>query len=92
MIIAPAPIPISHVAVEAPRPAQQQTPQETARPVTGPDRVEAVSPEGRRREGGPDQEEAREEQRLPDEAAAQDTSSPAAAGDGEVGQLLDLFV
>lgn len=93
MIIAPAPIPISHAAVEAPRPAPQQTPQETARPVFGPDRTEAIHPEERRRERSRDQE-ARETERPPAEAAPQDAADRAddAAGDGQVGRLLDLFV
>lgn len=91
MLIAPAPIPISHVAVEAPRPAPQQTSQETARPVIGPDRTEAIHPEQRRRERRHDQE-ARETEQPPEAAAPQDAAGPAADGDGEVGRLLDLFV
>ena len=96
MIIIPAPIPISHVAVEPPRPAQQQTPQETARPVVGPDEVEAISPEGRRhREGHPD--DAHPERALPStEAAPQTGAEPDEDGTGtaggDVGRLLDLFV
>ncbi len=91
MIIAPAPIPISHVAAEAPRPAQQQTPQETARPVIGPDRTEAIHPEERRRERSRDPE-TRETEQPPEAAAPHDAAGPAADGDGEVGRLLDLFV
>lgn len=94
MFIAPSPIPISHVAVEPPRPAQQQTPQETARPVVGPDQIEAISAEERRRKGGAG--DAQNEAARADDGASQAAADPATqrAGTpaGEVGQLLDLFV